>query len=77
LEENPNVAVAVIDPAGPSGYQFKGKAELLTSGPIYDQVAAGVKAKMPQLPPPKYVVKINLTDIYSLTPGPEAGKKIG
>ncbi|MDR2301336.1 MAG: pyridoxamine 5'-phosphate oxidase family protein [Deltaproteobacteria bacterium] len=77
LEENPNVAVAVTDPAGPSGYQFKGKAELLTSGPLYDQVAAGVKEKMPQLPAPKYVVKINLTDIYSLTPGPDAGKKIG
>jgi predicted pyridoxine 5'-phosphate oxidase superfamily flavin-nucleotide-binding protein len=77
LEENPNVAVAVIDPKGPSGYQFKGKAELLTSGSIFDKVAADVQAKMPQLGAPKYVVKINLTDIYSLTPGPEAGNKIG
>jgi predicted pyridoxine 5'-phosphate oxidase superfamily flavin-nucleotide-binding protein len=77
LEENDNIAVAVVDPTGPSGYQFKGKSELLTSGPIYDQVAAEVKAKMPQLGSPKYVVKINITDIYSLTPGPEAGKKIG
>ncbi|MDR2368672.1 MAG: pyridoxamine 5'-phosphate oxidase family protein [Deltaproteobacteria bacterium] len=77
LEQNPNVAVAVVDPAGPSGYQFKGKAELLTSGPLYEKVAADVKAKMPQLGAPKYVVKINLTDIYSLSPGPDAGKKIG
>jgi predicted pyridoxine 5'-phosphate oxidase superfamily flavin-nucleotide-binding protein len=77
LEENPNIALAVGDPTGPSGYQFKGKSELLTSGPIYDKVATDVKAMMPQLGPPKYVVKINLTDIYSLTPGPDAGKKIG
>jgi predicted pyridoxine 5'-phosphate oxidase superfamily flavin-nucleotide-binding protein len=77
LEENSNVAVAVVDPAGPSGYQFKGKAELLSSGPLYDKVAADIKAKMPAIGAPKYVVKINLTDIYSLTPGPDAGKKIG
>jgi predicted pyridoxine 5'-phosphate oxidase superfamily flavin-nucleotide-binding protein len=77
LEENPNVAVAVVDPAGPSGYQFKGKSELLTSGPLYDKVAADVKAALPQVGPPKYVVKIDVTDIYSLTPGPDAGKKIG
>jgi predicted pyridoxine 5'-phosphate oxidase superfamily flavin-nucleotide-binding protein len=77
LEENPNVAVAVIDPAGPSGYQFKGKSELLTSGPLYDKVAADVAAKLPQVGAPKYVVKITVTAIYSLTPGPDAGKKIG
>jgi predicted pyridoxine 5'-phosphate oxidase superfamily flavin-nucleotide-binding protein len=77
LEENPNIAVAVVDPAGPSGYQFKGQASLLTSGPLYERMAAEVKAKLPQLGPPKYVVKIGLTDVYSLTPGPKAGQKIG
>ncbi|MDR0356365.1 MAG: pyridoxamine 5'-phosphate oxidase family protein [Deltaproteobacteria bacterium] len=77
LEENPNIAVAVVDPAAPSGYQFKGRCELLTSGPLYDKVAADVKAMLPQAGAPKYVVKINVADIYSLTPGPDAGKKIG
>ncbi|MDR1110404.1 MAG: pyridoxamine 5'-phosphate oxidase family protein [Deltaproteobacteria bacterium] len=77
LEENPNVAVAVVDPAIPNGYQIKGRCELLTSGPLYDKVAAEVRAKMPQLGPPKYVVRINVTDVYSLAPGPEAGRKIG
>jgi predicted pyridoxine 5'-phosphate oxidase superfamily flavin-nucleotide-binding protein len=75
LEENPNIAVAVIE--APTGYQIKGKAELLTAGALYDKVAADVKAKLPQAGPPKYVVKINVTDVYSLTPGPDAGKKIG
>lgn len=76
LEENPNVAVAVIDPAGPSGYQFKGASELLTSGPVYDQISANVQAAIPGVGAPKYVVKIAVTEIYSLTPGPDAGKKI-
>jgi predicted pyridoxine 5'-phosphate oxidase superfamily flavin-nucleotide-binding protein len=77
LEENPNVAVAVVDPAGPKGYQIKGKSELLTSGPVYDAVTAKVKAAIPGVGAPKYVVKIAVTDIYSLSPGPDAGKKIG
>jgi predicted pyridoxine 5'-phosphate oxidase superfamily flavin-nucleotide-binding protein len=77
LEENPNVAVAVVDPAAPAGYQFKGKAELLASGPIYDAVAAKVKAALPQVGAPKYVVKIAVSEIYNLAPGPDAGKKIG
>ncbi|MDR1656770.1 MAG: pyridoxamine 5'-phosphate oxidase family protein [Deltaproteobacteria bacterium] len=77
LEENPNVAVAVIDPAGPSGYQFKGQSELLTSGPIYDQVTEKVKQALPQVGPPKYVVKITVNEVYSLAPGPDAGRKLG
>jgi predicted pyridoxine 5'-phosphate oxidase superfamily flavin-nucleotide-binding protein len=76
LEQNPNVAIGVVDPAGPKGYQIKGKVELLTSGPLYDQIAANVKKALPQMAPPKYVVKIKVTDIYSLSPGPDAGKKI-
>ncbi|MDR1487823.1 MAG: pyridoxamine 5'-phosphate oxidase family protein [Deltaproteobacteria bacterium] len=76
LESNPNIAVGVIDPSGPKGYQFKGKAELLTAGPIYDEIAANVKKALPNLGPPKYVVKINVTEIFSLSPGPDAGKNI-
>jgi predicted pyridoxine 5'-phosphate oxidase superfamily flavin-nucleotide-binding protein len=76
LAENPNVAVAVVDPAGPAGYQIKGVAEALTSGPVYDAVAAKVKAALPQLGAPKSVIKIAVSGVYSLTPGPDAGKKI-
>ncbi|MDR2442730.1 MAG: pyridoxamine 5'-phosphate oxidase family protein [Deltaproteobacteria bacterium] len=76
LEENPIVAVAVIDPSGPKGYQIKGKSELLTSGPIYDSVTEKVKKGLPNVGALKYVVKIAVTEIYSLSPGPDAGKKI-
>ncbi|MDR1041896.1 MAG: pyridoxamine 5'-phosphate oxidase family protein [Deltaproteobacteria bacterium] len=74
LEENPQVAVAVIDKM--TGYQIKGKVELVTSGPIFEAVAKGVKEAMPDLPGPKYAVKITVDSVYSLSPGPDAGKKI-
>ena len=76
LEQNPKAALAVIDPARPEGYQFKGDAVLLNSGPIFEKVKEELKKRAPKLPEPKYVVKINVTEVYSLTPGPEAGKKI-
>jgi len=43
LERNPKVAVTVIDPGTAKGYQVKGTAELLTSGPLFDKLAAQIK----------------------------------
>ena len=74
LEQNPQVAVAVIDKM--TGYQIKGKAELLDKGDLYDSVTGEVKKAMPDLPGPKYAVKITVEAIYSLSPGPDAGKKL-
>ena len=74
LEKNSQIAIGVVD--GGQGYQLKGRAELLNSGPMYEEVKAGLAAKAPGLPAPKYVVKITVEEIYSLTPGPEAGRKI-
>jgi predicted pyridoxine 5'-phosphate oxidase superfamily flavin-nucleotide-binding protein len=76
LQQNPKVAVAVIDAAQPAGYQFKGQAELLDSGPLYEQVKTAFGEKAPGLPAPAYVVKITVEEIFNLTPGPEAGQKI-
>jgi predicted pyridoxine 5'-phosphate oxidase superfamily flavin-nucleotide-binding protein len=74
LEANPQVAVAVIDKM--TGYQIKGTVELLTSGPVFEEVSGGVKKAMPDLPGPKYAVKIKVDSVYSLSPGPDAGKKL-
>jgi hypothetical protein len=76
LEQNPKVAVTVIEPNGTNGYQIKGTAELLTSGPLYDQVAAQLKQKSASLPTPKYVVKITVEAVYDQSIGPDAGKQI-
>jgi predicted pyridoxine 5'-phosphate oxidase superfamily flavin-nucleotide-binding protein len=76
LEQNPKVAVTVIDASTHKGYQVKGTAELLSSGPLYDQMAADLKAALATLPVPKYVVKISVESVYDQSVGPDAGKQI-
>lgn len=74
LLQNPKAAVTVVDEKTHKGYQLKGPAELLDSGPLFDQVVEQLKAK--QLPRPKYVVKITVDSVYDQSVGPAAGKQI-
>jgi predicted pyridoxine 5'-phosphate oxidase superfamily flavin-nucleotide-binding protein len=76
LQENPKVAVMVYEEASRRGYMFKGTAEMQASGPLYDQVTENMKKVMPQLPAPKYVVKISVESIYDQSAGPSGGKQI-
>ena len=76
LEQNPNVAVTVIDPSTHKGYQIKGIAELISTGPLYEQMAAELKKASATLPVPRYVVKIGVESVYDQSVGPEAGKQI-
>jgi predicted pyridoxine 5'-phosphate oxidase superfamily flavin-nucleotide-binding protein len=76
LDRNPRVAVTVIDPSTHKGYQIKGTAELMSSGPLYEQLAAELKGASASLPPPKYVVKISVDSVYDQSVGPDAGKKL-
>jgi len=45
------------------GYQFKGEAELLNEGELFDKVCGGVAAMKMNLPKPTYVVKIKVDEI--------------
>ncbi len=74
LEKNPQIAVSIVD--GGKGYQFKGRAEQLKAGQAYEQIKAVLAEKFPGLPTPKCAVRITVEEVYSLTPGPEAGAKI-
>ncbi len=76
LLENPRVAIMVYEEAGRRGYAFKGAAELIASGPLYDQFVENMKKGMPQLPAPKYVVKVSVESIYDQSAGPSGGKQI-
>lgn len=76
LRSNPNVAVTVIDEHSYEGYQFKGLAELLTSGPLFDQVAEEVSHAHFTFPPLRYVVQVTVDSIYDQSVGPHAGKRI-
>ena len=74
LQANPKVGITVIDPQTHKGYQIKGSAEMLESGPLFEQMAEALK-KSP-MPPLKYVVRITVESVYDQSVGPEAGKRI-
>ena len=76
LQENPVVAVMVYEDASRRGYMFKGAAEMQASGPLYEQVTENMKKAMPQLPAPKYVVKITVESIFDQSAGPNGGKQL-
>ena len=77
LEENPNVAIMVMDLESRRGYSLKGAAELITSGELYDRTYEGIQKMIgPQVPAPKYVVKVEIQAIFDQSLGPGAGKQI-
>jgi predicted pyridoxine 5'-phosphate oxidase superfamily flavin-nucleotide-binding protein len=66
LKVNPNIALAVVDLKALKGYQFKGKAELLEEGNIYNDVVCYLQTLPMKLPDPQYVVKIKVEEIFNL-----------
>jgi predicted pyridoxine 5'-phosphate oxidase superfamily flavin-nucleotide-binding protein len=76
LEQNPKVAVLVTDMDTHEGYILKGKAELLSDGPLYAQVSQELARSPKKLPAPKYVVKIAIDEVYDQSLGPNSGGKI-
>jgi uncharacterized protein len=76
LLNNPKVAVTVVDEKKAMGYQIKGSADLLSSGPLFEQMAEILKKAPQKLPPATYVVKITVDSVYDQSVGPEAGKQI-
>ena len=45
LRQNPAIEVNVVDQLVRKGYRFKGTAEVLTAGPVFDQVLAARRAR--------------------------------
>lgn len=76
LQENPKVAVMVYEEASRRGYMFKGSAEMQAGGPLYESVTENMKKAMPQLPAPKYVVRITVESIFDQSAGPNGGKQL-
>jgi hypothetical protein len=76
LVENPKVAVMVYDSDTRRAYLFKGTVELASMGPLYQQMAEGMKQHMPQLPAPKYAVKVTVEAIFDQSGGPSGGKQV-
>lgn len=76
LEENPRVAVAVVNPPAYEGYQFKGTVEVLQSGLALQRATELVDSVRMDSSKVKYAVVIKIEEIYDLAPGPQSGKRI-
>ena len=77
LKANPRASVTFWE--GREGYQLKGSITIETSGPRYEETAKwieelGNKAGHPLKS--KGVVIIQIEEIYGVSPGPGAGKKL-
>jgi len=76
LEENAKVAVTVVDTATAKGYQLKGTAEVVTSGPLLEETSKQLKESPKGLPPLHHVVKITVESVFDQSVGRDAGKQI-
>ena len=76
LRANPKVAVTVADMTTYKGYQIKGSASLLESGPLFEKMAKELKKAPQKLPPLEYVVQITVEAVYDQSVGPDAGKQV-
>jgi len=72
LKANTKVAVSVVDPDGKQYIQFKGTAQLLSSGDLYRKVADPALAKAKkggrELPDPELVAVIRIEEIFTWPP---------
>jgi len=76
IRANPRVAISVWKQGDSKGYQFKGNARIETSGKVFDDGVNWARTASPTLNP-KAAVIVKVDSIYSITPGPDAGKKVG
>jgi uncharacterized protein len=71
LKENPRACVLMLNSQEHKFYQFSGRAEYLTSGPLFDDMAAAMKRAMPTLPSVAGVVKIRVEEIRNFGSTPK------
>ncbi|MBT9140843.1 MAG: hypothetical protein DDT30_01427 [Dehalococcoidia bacterium] len=60
--DNPQVAIAVVDPSKFAQVRCLGEAEVCPSGDLYDEIAAMLE-RMGR-PKPKAVIKVKILDIH-------------
>jgi predicted pyridoxine 5'-phosphate oxidase superfamily flavin-nucleotide-binding protein len=76
LLENKQIAVTIADPSTGKGYQLKGTAELVDSGPLFEAACKQVAEIQKGLPTPHAVVKITVEAVFDQSAGTEPGKQI-
>ena len=77
MKDNPQVALTCWDKY--EGYQIKGKATIEISGQLYQDTARWIEERGKKLNIPlksKGAIVVKITEIYNVSPGPQAGVKI-
>ena len=77
LEENPVCALSIWE--GFAGYQLKGSAAIVTDGPVFKETQSWTEEEGKKLGLPlqsKAAIVIRITEIFSVSPGADAGKRI-
>jgi predicted pyridoxine 5'-phosphate oxidase superfamily flavin-nucleotide-binding protein len=64
LQDNPKIALYVLDKATAKGAQIQGEVELVNEGPRFESVAAALKKMRPELPPANYAVYIKVDEVF-------------
>lgn len=75
LEENNQICLSFWDAGTEEAYKIKGTAKYHKHGRIYNEGKKFIQLKNPNRIP-KGVVEIEVKEIFILTPGPDAGKKL-
>jgi predicted pyridoxine 5'-phosphate oxidase superfamily flavin-nucleotide-binding protein len=79
MEETGWASVSAYDMDIHKAYQVKGKVELKTTGPEYEQgkaMAQKFYEENGMMLPAKEAIILTPTEVYYLQPGPDAGKKV-
>lgn len=76
MQENPVASFYLWSPEYKDGcWQVKGTLTVEDSGPDYEKAVTIAHSRMETLPA-KHLVKMRVTEVYSVAPGPDAGKKV-
>lgn len=75
IQENEKVCISFWDAQSQEAYKIKGKSKYHADGPIYEKGKKFIQSKKHKQTP-KGVVEIRAEEIYTIKPGPNAGKKI-
>ena len=77
MKANPKVSVTFWE--GHDGYQIKGSVVIETTGSRFEETAKWIEEMGNKIGVPlksKGAVILSIDEIYNLTPGPDAGKRI-
>ncbi len=74
LEENPKISI-IVQNAKEHPYQFKGTVKIFKSGEFFDEAVEWAQNVMSEVEP-KSAILMTIEEIYSVKPGPDAGKKV-